>query len=55
MRGATASRMRYSYHSGCPVPLRDLRHLTMSYIGWDGASHTGEMVVNKNAVIAGRH
>jgi hypothetical protein len=49
---ATASRMRYSYHSGCPVPLRDLRYLTMSYIGWDGASHTGEMVVNHNAVTA---
>ncbi|MCU1621883.1 MAG: hypothetical protein JWL79_728 [Frankiales bacterium] len=50
--GATAARMRYSYHSGCPVGLRDLRYLTMSYIGWDGASHTGEMVVRSSVVTA---
>ena len=48
----TAARMRYSYRSGCPVALRDLRYLTMSYIGWDGASHTGEMVVHANSVTA---
>lgn len=49
---ATAARMRYSYHSGCPVGLRDLRYLTMSYIGWDGASHSGEMVVRSSVVTA---
>ena len=29
----------------CPVVLADLRHLTMSYVGFDGRAHTGEMVV----------
>jgi hypothetical protein len=47
---ATAKRMHESYRSGCPVPLSGLRYLTMSYVGWDGASHTGEMVVSKNVV-----
>jgi poly-gamma-glutamate synthesis protein (capsule biosynthesis protein) len=46
-----AARMRYSYRAGCPVPLRDLRYLRMSYIGWYGQVLTGEMVVHKNAVI----
>lgn len=30
----------------CPVALADLRHLRMSYVGFDGLRHTGEMVVN---------
>jgi poly-gamma-glutamate synthesis protein (capsule biosynthesis protein) len=47
-----AARMHYSYHQGCPVPLRDLRYLQMSYLGWYGQSYTGEMVVHKNAVTA---
>lgn len=40
-------RMRRSYHSGCPVPLSDLRYLRMTYLGFDGAAHTGEMVVRE--------
>jgi hypothetical protein len=38
-----------SWHRGCPVPLRDLRLLTLSYHGFDGRSHTGRMVVNRSA------
>lgn len=38
-------RMRSSHHPGCPLPLRDLRYLQMSYVGFDGHSHTGELVV----------
>jgi poly-gamma-glutamate capsule biosynthesis protein CapA/YwtB (metallophosphatase superfamily) len=30
----------------CPVPIGDLRHLTLSYIGFDGRAHDGEMVVH---------
>ena len=37
------------YHSGCPVPLSGLRVLTVSYWGFDGATHTGQLVVNENA------
>jgi poly-gamma-glutamate synthesis protein (capsule biosynthesis protein) len=41
-------RMRFSHHPGCPVPLTDLRYLQMSYIGFDGRAHIGEMVVHKD-------
>jgi poly-gamma-glutamate synthesis protein (capsule biosynthesis protein) len=30
----------------CPVPLSDLRRLTMSYVGFDGSTRTGVMVVH---------
>jgi hypothetical protein len=39
MRGGT-------WRPGCPVPLRDLRLLTLSYWGFDGRPHRGRMVVN---------
>src|SRR5436190_11591032 len=39
---ATRERMRYSWRPGCPVPLEDLRLLTLTYWGFDGAPHTGE-------------
>ncbi|WP_139977268.1 CapA family protein [Nocardioides litoris] len=29
----------------CPVPLRDLRHLTVSHVGFDGQARTGRIVV----------
>ncbi|CAB4717591.1 MAG: hypothetical protein F2667_09335 [Actinobacteria bacterium] len=29
----------------CPVPLADLRHLTLSYVGFDGRSYRGQLVV----------
>ena len=31
----------------CPVELADLRLLTMRYVGFDGRSHTGQMVVHR--------
>jgi hypothetical protein len=37
-----------SWHRGCPVPLSDLRLLTLSYRGFDHRSHAGQLVVNKN-------
>src|SRR5215211_860774 len=33
---------------GCPVPLRDLRLLTVRHWGFDGRSHDGQLIVNKN-------
>jgi hypothetical protein len=38
-------RMRTSHRAGCPVPWRELRYLRLSYVGFDGLSHTGELVV----------
>jgi hypothetical protein len=37
-----------SWHRGCPVALRDLRLLTLSYQGFDRSSHTGQLVVNRS-------
>ena len=45
---ATRARMTYSWHPGCPVPIQNLRYLTMSYWGFDGAVRRGEMVVNRS-------
>jgi poly-gamma-glutamate synthesis protein (capsule biosynthesis protein) len=38
-------RMSSSHHAGCPVPWRKLRYLQLSYFGFDGRPHTGELVV----------
>jgi hypothetical protein len=37
------------WHRGCPVALSGLRVLTVTYRGFDGRSHAGQMVVNANA------
>jgi D-alanyl-D-alanine carboxypeptidase len=43
-----------SWHPGCPVPLAGLRLLRLSYWGFDGQVHEGELVVNADAVHAVR-
>jgi D-alanyl-D-alanine carboxypeptidase len=40
----------HEWHPGCPVPLSQLRVLTVSYLGFDGRTHQGQLVVNENAV-----
>ncbi len=44
------ARMRagHSYRDGCPVKVGDLRYLRMSYLGFDGKTHTGSMIVHKD-------
>ena len=37
------------WHSGCPVPLAQLRVLTVTHWGFDGREHTGQLVVNQDA------
>ncbi|MEV6826685.1 M15 family metallopeptidase [Amycolatopsis sp. NPDC051102] len=37
---------RSTWQPGCPVKAGDLRYLTMSFWGFDGRAHTGEMLVN---------
>lgn len=39
-----------NWHQGCPVPLSRLRLLTVTHWGFDGRAHTGQLVVNENAV-----
>jgi hypothetical protein len=38
------------WHPGCPVALSQLRLLTVDYRGFDGRTHSGELVVNAVAV-----
>lgn len=47
-----AVRMAASWREGCPVPLADLRYLTVTYRGFDGAAHEGELVVHADAADA---
>ena len=42
-----ADRMRRSHRPGCPVPLRDLRHLRLTHRDFDGRARTGELVVHR--------
>ncbi len=37
---------RSTWQPSCPVKAADLRYLTMSFWGFDGRAHTGEMLVN---------
>jgi hypothetical protein len=46
---AVRERMGRTHQPGCPVALSDLRHLTVSFHGFDGAAHTGELVVAASA------
>ncbi|MGZ4663475.1 MAG: CapA family protein [Frankiaceae bacterium] len=46
------NRMRYSHHPGCPVTLADLRYLQLTYLGFDGVAHTGELVVHEKYAAA---
>ena len=43
---------RSTWRAGCPVPVRELRYLTMSFRGFDGRAHTGEMIVNRSVADA---
>jgi hypothetical protein len=37
------------WHKGCPVALSGLRLLTVSHRGFDGRTHTGQLIVNRGA------
>ena len=40
------SRLRYTWHPGCPQPLSGLALIHMTYWGFDQRAHTGELIVN---------
>ncbi len=42
----TALELGPSWHLGCPVGPAQLRRLVVSYVGFDGRAHRGELVVN---------
>ncbi|WP_425484960.1 M15 family metallopeptidase [Amycolatopsis anabasis] len=37
---------RSTWQAGCPVQVNELRYLTLSFWGFDGRAHTGELLVN---------
>jgi D-alanyl-D-alanine carboxypeptidase len=41
-----------SWRPGCPVPLGDLRLIALTYRGFDGRAHTGQLVANRDAASA---
>lgn len=41
-----AARMAPSWREGCPVPLADLRYVTVTHRTFDGGTATGELVVH---------
>ena len=41
----TAAQLGRSWHPGCPVGPSGLRTLTVSYVGFDGRAHRGQLVV----------
>jgi hypothetical protein len=45
-----ARELRYSWHPGCPVAPPQLRRIRLSYIGFDGRRHLGELIVNERVV-----
>lgn len=47
---AVRLRLGTNYQPGCPVPLSQLRYVTLSFWGFDGRAHTGELVVAARAV-----
>jgi hypothetical protein len=44
---AIRARMGATWSSACPVGLADLRYVTVSFRGFDGRAHTGELVVHR--------
>ena len=40
----------YSWRPGCPVGPAQLRRVRLTYVGFDGRAHTGELVVNAAVV-----
>jgi hypothetical protein len=41
----SAAQLGRSWHPGCPVGPAGLRHLRVSFVGFDGRAHVGELVV----------
>lgn len=45
---AIRSRMGKTWSTDCPVTLSELRYVTVSFWGFDGKPHTGELVINRD-------
>jgi len=43
----TAAQLGKSWHEGCPVAPAQLRRVQLRFVGFDGKTHTGALVVNR--------
>lgn len=48
----TAARLGSSHRPGCPVPVADLRLVTVTHVRFDGTTSLGELVVHRDAAPA---
>jgi hypothetical protein len=46
----SAKALPFSWHPGCPVPPAALRAIRLSYLGFDGRAHTGDIIVSARVV-----
>jgi hypothetical protein len=46
----TAAQLGTSWHAGCPVRPAELRRVRLRYVGFDGVTHFGALIVNRDAV-----
>ena len=46
----SAAELGASWHAGCPVGPASLRRVTIRYRGFDGADHSGDLIVHADAV-----
>jgi hypothetical protein len=47
VESVTAAQLGKSWHPGCPVLPAQLARVRLRYVGFDGRSHTGAIVVNR--------
>lgn len=48
---AVRARMGGTWQEGCPVGIDELRYLTVSFRGFDGGAHTGELIVHADEAV----
>jgi hypothetical protein len=51
IRPVTAERLASSWHEGCPIAVDQLRLMSLNFVGFDGAAHRGELVVNADRAV----
>jgi hypothetical protein len=51
IKPVTAERLGNSWRAGCPVGPDQLRLINLSFLGFDGAVHRGELVVNADRAL----
>src|SRR5258705_12717192 len=42
-----------SWHPGCPIEPRELRRVEVNYIGFDGQTHRGDLIVHEDLAAEG--